>query len=365
MKFNVEKNNFLYGLQMVQSTVSIHSPTPILFNVLIEAEKNKLNLTATDSYVTLKCSVEADITQKGITTIPARRLFNIIRALPDQSIECTVDDDNTMEIKCAASTYKVLGLAADDFPVMDINKKARSFSIDQNTLKQMLVNTAYASSEEDTRQILNGVLLQLKDQKLTIVATDGRRLALVEQEAELPEAEEEKLVIPVKTVNELIRVLEDKGKVIITIQKKLVSFEINHIKIISKLIEGNYPNFRQVIPSQYEERLTVDRESFLLALRRVSLVTNEKFPSAQVSFTKNLMKIYAITPEIGEAYETVPIKYSGKEITMAFNPLYIIEPLKNLLTDEIYLELTDDLSPAIIKTTVPFLYVLMPLRTNE
>lgn len=364
MKFNISKEVFLKGLQMTQSIISAQSPIPILFNVLLTAEKKNLYLTATDMYISMRCTLEANIKKTGTSTIQAHRLFSIIRELPGGTIDVGIDEKNTAQIQCGSSSYKLFGLSADEFPPMPVLEKGHVFSLEQGAFKVMLQKASYAVSTDESRQILNGILVSFKDQKLSIIATDGRRLALVEQELEFPVEAQTDIVIPTKTVNELIKTLKDEGLLKAQIQSKLVSFETEDMRIVSKLIEGNYPNFQQVIPTSFEERVTVERETFLSALRRVALLTNEKFPSIKITFEKDQMQISATTPDVGEAHETVPIKYSGKKITSAFNPDFLMDPLRNLSSDEVSLELIDDLSPVVMKCDIPFLYVLMPLRMS-
>lgn len=365
MKLSISKDIFLKGLQMVQSVVNIHSPTPILYNVLLTADKKNLYLTVTDLNIYMRCTLDADIKKTGSTTISARRLFNIIRELPNENIDIEVDDKHTTFIQCGSSSYKIFGISPEEFPKIPTFDESKDLSQDQGTFKEMLKQIIYAVSTDESRQVLNGILLSCNNQKLTAVATDGRRLALIEQEVEVPFDSRTDVVIPAKTVNELIKTLNDEGALKIRIHPKMISFENENTMIISKLAEGNYPNYQQVIPNQYEERLTIERESLLSALRRVSLLTSEKFPSIQITLTKNQIKISATTPDIGEAHETVPVKYSGKQIKAAFNPAFFIEPLYNLTCDEVFIEFVDDMSPAVIKCDIPFLYVLMPLRMNE
>ncbi len=364
MKFTISKESILKGLQMVQSVISTHSTLPILYNVMIKIEKGVLSLVATDLSISMKCNIKINTQKNCASTFQARRLFNIIRELPDENIEIDIDDKDTAAIHCGASSYKILGLSADEFPPLPSFESAHSFSIEQVTFKEMLKKTVYATSTDESRQILNGILLSFKDQKLTMVATDGRRLALIEQEMEIPEDSQTDIIIPTKAVSELIKVLGDEGSLKIKTLTNLASFDIGEVLVITKLIDGNYPNFRQVIPGQCEERVTVDRESLIAALRRVALITNDKYPSIKVVFGKNQMNISAVTPDVGEAQESVPIKYTGKQIDMAFNPEFMIDPLRNLTSDEVGIELVDDLSPAIIKCDIPFLYVLMPLRLS-
>lgn len=364
MKFSITKESFLKGLQQIQSVISTHSTLAILFNVLLKAEKQKLSLMATDLAVSIRCNVEANIKKTGASTFPARRLLSIIRELPQEEAEIEVMDNNVASIQCGSSAYKIFGLAADEFPPLPTFNDSRSVTINQGTFKEMLKKTVYAASIDESRQILNGIMLGMRDQKMTMVATDGRRLALVEQEIELPPDTQNDLVIPTKTVNELIKVLGDEGMVKIQSLPNMVAFDLADVLITSKLIEGSYPNFKQVIPSQCEERIVLDRENLLAAIRRVALLTSEKNPSVKLTFAKNQVQIVVVTPDIGEAHESIPIKYTGKSIAMVFNPEYLMDPLRNLTSDEIAIELVDELSPAVIKCDIPFLYVLMPLRLN-
>lgn len=364
MKFGITKESFLKGLQQVQSVISAHSTLPILFNVLLKTEKQKLSLVATDLAVSMRCNVEANIKKTGASTFPARRLLSIVRELPQEEVEIEVMDNNVASIQCGSSAYKIFGLAADEFPPLPSFDDSRSITINQGTFKEMLKKTVYAASVDESRQILNGIMLGMREQKLTMVATDGRRLALVEQEIEVPPDAQSDLVIPTKTVNELIKVLGDEGTVKIQSLPNMVAFDMGDVLITSKLIEGSYPNFKQVIPSQCEERITMDRENLLAAIRRVALLTSEKNPSVKLTFAKNQVQIIVVTPDVGEAHESIPIKYTGKSIAMAFNPEYLMDPLRNLTGDEVAIELVDELSPAVIKCDIPFLYVLMPLRLN-
>ena len=186
----------------------------------------------------------------------------------------------------------------------------------------------------------------------------------VEQEMDMGESAEVDIVVPTKTVNELIKTLEEDGEAVIKTSSTQVAFEFGNIFVISKLIDGTYPNYRQVIPSQCEERIAVDREMFQSAIRRVSLMLDDQAASLKILITENRMELVTSSPEVGESHESVPVKYSGKDITIAFNPAFLSAPLKHLDSDEIFLELSDELSPGVIKTNVPFLYVIMPIRVS-
>ncbi|MBN1672205.1 MAG: DNA polymerase III subunit beta [Kiritimatiellae bacterium] len=365
MKLRVDRTAILEGLQMIQSVVSTRTTLPILSNVLLKAEEGKLWMTTTDLEVSVRCAVEANVSKAGGTTLPARRLFGIVRELPSDEIELETTEKDEASIQCGSSFFKIFGLSEDEFPPIPDFSGGNSYSVEQRVLREMLKMTAYAASTDETRYALNGVLFSFKGDKFTAVATDGRRLALVEQEVEFPPESEGEAIVPSKAINELLRTLNDaEGALKIHTTKNQIAFEFGDVLIVSKLIEGTYPNFRQVIPSQCEERVPMERETLLTAVRRVSLLASEKSNSVKLSFEKNHLKITAVTPDVGEAHETVPVKYAGKEIAVAFNPEFIMDPLRNIASDEVYLELTDELSPGVMKCEVPFLYVLMPMRVN-
>jgi DNA polymerase-3 subunit beta len=372
MKFTVSKDAILDGFQKVQSIVSTRTTLPILSNVLLQAEKDKLFLTTTDLEVSVRTRVAAKVPKGGATTLPARRIFSIFRELASTEIDVETDDKDVASVRSGSSFFKVIGISDDEFPPLPKFQGGKSFTLDQGIFKEMLRITSYAASTDETRYVLNGVLLSFKEEKLYAVATDGRRLAMVEQELEFPKGSEVDLVVPSKTVVELIKTLRDDGPLKIFATENQVAFEFasregvegDDMLIVSKLIEGTYPNFRQVIPSHCEERITIEREAFLNAVRRVALMTSDKSNSIKVSLTKNRLEVNAISPELGEAQEKLDVKYSGKEISIAFNPEFLLDPLRNLTTDEVYLEVTDELSPGVLKTSSPFRYVLMPMRMS-
>jgi DNA polymerase-3 subunit beta len=235
----------------------------------------------------------------------------------------------------------------------------------------MLKKTSFAISSDESRYVLNGLYFNFNDGKLIIVATDGRRLALVEEVTDFPEEAEGSFIVPTKTVNELGRLLQNKGALSIELSEGRVAFDLIQEEegnpvvtstIISKLIDGSYPNYKQVIPNEVEERIALGREELLQALKRVELMTTDKSGSAKLSFTENNLVISANTPDVGEARESIAINYQGKDLAVAFNPTYLMDPLKALDNDEVFLELTDELSPGVVKINDPFLYVIMPMR---
>lgn len=367
MKLAIIKDQMIHGLQAVQNVVSSRTTLPILSNVLLRAEQGRLQLTATDLDVTVSAGVEATVERMGAVTVPVKKLLGIARELAPGEMQVEVDDKNICTIRSASSFYKINGLGAEEFPPMPAFQQNKRITLPQERLKGMLKKTSFAISTDEARYVLNGILFSLKEQKVTLVATDGRRLALVDEETDLPPESQGEFIVPTKAVNELNRLLQTQGETDLHYSDNQASFTLKDEKgfsilIITKLVEGNYPNYRQVIPGESRERVTLVREELLQALRRAEVMTSEKSNSVKLHFTRNNLAITANTPEVGEARESVAINYKGKEIAVAFNPGYLMDPLKALDNDEVFLELTDELSPGLLKINGPFLYVLMPMR---
>ncbi len=369
MNLTITKEQILTGLQAVQNVVSTRTTLPILSNVLVRAEKDRVEFTATDLDVTVACSVEAKVKKLGNTTVPVKKLFGIVRELNGSEIDIEVDDKNICIIRSGPSYYKIHGLSADEFPPMPKFKDDKKVSLSQETVRAMMKKTSFAISTDESRYVLNGIYLSLKDHKMTMVATDGRRLALVDEEVDIAEKSSGEFIVPAKAVNELNRLLQEKGELEIKYGDNQASFALKDEKgfsilVITKLIEGNYPNYKQVIPTEMKERIALVREEFLQALRRAEIMTSEKANSVKLAFGKNNLAITANSPEVGEARESIAVNYKGKEMAIAFNPRYLIDALAALTEDEVFFELIDELSPGVLKINGPFLYVVMPMRLS-
>src|SRR5499425_266126 len=262
MNLTIAKDQIINGLQAVQNVVGSRTTLPILSNVLMRAEGEKLEFTATDLDVTIACSVEAKVKKPGASTVPVKKLFGIVRELANSEIDLEVDDKNVCSIRSGASFYKINGLSADEFPPLPKFKEDKKVVIPQETVRGMMKKTSFAISTDESRYVLNGIFMSLKDHKMTMVATDGRRLALVDEEVDVSEKSQGEFIVPAKAVNELNRLLQDKGEVEVRYADNQAAFSLKDEKggtilIISKLIEGNYPNYRQVIPAETKERVAL------------------------------------------------------------------------------------------------------------
>ncbi len=367
MKISVSKEDLLAGLQSVQNVVGNRSTLPILSNVLMVATENRIELRATDLELSIHARVSAKVEREGASTLPARRIFGLVREIEATEIEIEINDKEIATVQAAGASYKLHGIGAEEFPPEAKFKESGKIKFPQQKLREMLRKTAYAVSTDESRHTLNGINFIATSDQVTLVATDGRRLALVEEEIE--SGAKGQFIMPTKTVSELQRMLQAEGEVEVSISDTHAELKVSqekgeHIKIHTKLVEGNFPNYNQVIPSESKERISVVREELLHALRRADQITNDKANSVKLKFLDNSLSITANTPEVGSGNEKLAIQYSGPEIEVAFNPVYLMEPLKILEGEEIFIELTDSLSPGVIKSNTPFLYVLMPMRTN-
>ena len=365
MKFTISQEAFAEGLQNAVSAVNSRSTLPILTNVLIQASDGELILTATDLDFTVRTKAEAKVGKAGSTTLPARRLSTLVKDLPKTEIEVEVDGKSMATLKSGAGVYKIFGMPEAEFPGLPAFEGAVELKLKASDLKDGLRKTHYAISLDETRYVLNGIFFSFKGDKLTLVATDGRRLALAEvNDLEIPPSQEREFIVRTKAVTELMRALKDDGEVVVRISQNMVQFDCGPTTLISKLVEGNYPNYVQVIPTKVNERVTVERETLLNAVRRVSLLNTEKTASVRLNFTKGKIEITSNTPEVGEAREDMAVSYKGKDISIAFNPEFLMAPLRYLSEDEVHFELIDDISPGVLKINAPFVYVLMPMRVG-
>jgi DNA polymerase III subunit beta len=365
MKFRISKEAFQAGLRQVLNVVNSRVTLPILSNVLIEARGSELIFTTTDLDVGIVGRVDAEIDAEGAVTLPARKLATIVNELPAADVSVVVDSQNVAEIKCGPSRFKIMGLSADEFPPLPDLAEASEFTLTQPALRDGLKKTGYAISTDETRYVLNGIFHSFKDAKLTLVATDGRRLAMVDFDVEFPASQEVDFILPTKAVNEIQRLLGDQGEVRIRVTANQVMFELNKNVLFSKLVDGTYPNFRQVIPGPAKHRVTLDREPLLKTVQRVSLLASDKASSIKMSLSEDNIDLLASSADLGEAQESIAVKYSGKPMVLAFNPEYLMAPLRNLTTDEIHLDLIDEMNPGVVRINEPFLYVIMPMRVNQ
>ncbi len=363
MKFKAEKNTLMNGIQIVQNVISTKSALPILSNILIESQQNGLRLTATDLDIGISCVIPVDIQEVGAITIPAKRFNDIIKELPSDNVNITTKKNNLVVIETESCQFKIMGLAREEFPKLPEFKDKEVTKLEQAGLKQMLGLTSFAVSIDETRYILNGILFKINKNNLTLVATDGKRLAIMEKKLKQELDKEASFIIPLKTIHELNRNLKDEGELSLILGNNQVLFDLGNVIVISRLIEGEFPDYKQVVPAPSNNVMKTERDKFLLAVRRASLLSTPDYQAVKLELFKNKLVVSKSTPDIGESREELPVEYQGKELAIGFNPAYLIDVLKNLSIDSVELELTDSEKPGVIRTN-GYVYIVLPMRLS-
>lgn len=370
MKVKGSKGQISYGVGVVQNVVSMKASLPVLLNILMEVKNKKLFLTATDLEVTIKCSIPIEVEEEGGITIPAKLFTNIIKELPEKEVYIQTEPNNNIKIKCEKSTFNIFGLPLKEFPLPPNIEEKTSLTINANILKEMIIKTKFAISTDEGRFALNGVCLSIKENQVKMVATNGHRLAYIKENVPLTTKEEVSVIIPPKILNELIRLLPEEGeKVKVNIGKNYISFNISEdTSLTSRLIEGTFPNYEQVIPKETDKQIRVNTKSLFDATRRTSILIEEKSSLIKFQATKDNLTIIGSTPSYGEAREEVEIALKGEGIDIGFNVRYIMDVLRVIDTEEMVIELSNPASPVIIRPYSKdmkeknYLCVIMPVR---
>ena len=363
MKFKVEKDVLLGGIQIVQNVIIAKATLPILSNILIEAQQGNVRLTATDLDIGISCVIPVDTQEPGAITLPAKRFSDIIKELPVDSVSITTKKNNQVNIETDLCQFKIMGLAREEFPKLPEFKDKEVIKLDQVLLKQMLGLTSFAVSIDESRYILNGILFKINKNNLALVATDGKRLAIIEKKLNYTSEKDINIIIPIKTIHELSRNLKTDGELSLILGSNQALFDLGNVVVISRLIEGEFPDYKQVIPPVSENRMRIDREQFLLAVKRAALLSTPDYQAVKLEVFKNKLVVSKSTPDVGESREELAVAYQGKELAIGFNPAYLIDVLKNLSEETVDLELSDTEKPGVIRIN-GYVYIVLPMRLS-
>ena len=368
MKFVVEKNILFRSLSHVQSIVEKKNTLPILSNILLEAKDNSLVLSATDMDISITDKLNCNVIEKGSTTVSAHTLYDVIRKLADNNeVEFISNDGKIMTLRSGKSKFSLGCLPKEDFPIIQIGDLENEITINSKNFLKLINKTRFAVSNEETRYFLNGIYLHKIQREnkdfMSLVATDGHRLAKFDYGQVLNDIPG--VIIPKKTINELCKLLIDHQEDIkINLNSNKIVFFVGNSILISKLIDGNFPDYKRVIPNDNKNILKINRNIFSFAVDRVSTITNEKLPIIKFKLMKNLINLSSVNNENGMATEDVIAEYTGQEMDIGFNSKYILEMINNLEDEEILLSFKDSASPvtACEESNPNLIYVLMPMR---
>jgi DNA polymerase-3 subunit beta len=371
MHFTIEKEVFLRSLARVQGIVEKRNTIPILSNALIEAEEGSIKLTATDLEVGMQASYPATVTAQGRITVSAKKVYEIIKELPEREISFTAKENSWIEIRCGKSLFNIVGLSPEEFPYFPHPGEDNLVSLPGSKLKEMIEKTSFSISTDESKYNLNGIFFRTMEEKgrplLRLVATDGHRLALIQTEVSLPEIPElEKGVIfPRKGIFELKKMIDEgEGDLRFGFMDNNAVIRKDQTIIIMRLVDGDFPDYARVIPKNNDHVTLLNRESFLHALRRMAILSSEKSRGVKILVRPGTLEISSSNPEIGDAREDLEVDYQGPEISIGFNARYLMDILQNQQTKKIRMLIKDNLSPGLLmpEDDEDYLAVVMPMR---
>lgn len=367
MKFTITHEQLDAGVKAVNSAIQARPTLPVLANMLLEATGDGLRLSGTDLDIAVSTTVAASVDQEGAITLPARKLVELVRELPSSGIRFTTMGEQRVTIECGRSKFKLLGLPREEFPAFPQVSFANAGRTTARDLQKLVAHVAFAASTEESRPILNGVLWQLTEDRMRMVATNGHRLARMEIPISGAMAEPADLIVPPKALDQLRKLFAPDDEVEIAKSDNHLGFRSQSTVVYTRLIEGPYPNYEQVIPRDNDKVATADRAALMAAIRRVSIVASEQTHRIRCAFGDGICRLSGTTPDLGEASEELTITYEGEPLEIGFNATYLLEVLKYIPTDEVRLTF---MAPERAATAEPvgwddpasYLTLVMPLR---
>ena len=369
MEFTVRKFDLLQELTLIQGVVERKTTIPILANVLVRAELGELGISATDLEIGLKSVCPSKTTVPGTITLPAKRLYEIVRALPDKEIKFKRGEANWVSVTCGSSRFRIAGLPQEDFPVLAEPKTVLS-KIPADVLSKLISRTIFAISTEDSKYTLSGALLLLKPGSITMVATDGHRLAYVEKSETLEDVSEEiKVLVPKKAMSELVRMIAEStetDRIGFSRDDNHLFFDMGKRLLISRMLTGQFPNYEAVLPRNNDRVVTVNREEIAAAVKRVAILSDERSRTVKIALGNGAMEITASHSDLGEAHETMEVDYDKEDLQVGFNYQYLLDFLTTADEPDVSFEFKDSESAAQLRTQPPsdynYRYVVMPMR---
>lgn len=365
MKFTVSREDFLKPLQLVVGVVERRQTLPILSNVLIQLVDGRLSLTGTDLEVEIVGHLSlGGAAENGEITVPARKLMDICRSLPDGADITFSEEDGRVLVKSGRSRFTLSALPANEFPSVDDGPGKREFAIDQLELKQLIAHTSFAMAQQDVRYYLNGMLLEVGENRVRVVATDGHRLAMMDVPVPSLDGELTQAILPRKGVIELSRLLADEGSVTVVLGNNHIRVSTEEFRFTSKLVDGAYPDYDRVLPKGGDKQMIGNREELRNAFSRTAILSNEKYRGVRLLLSKGLLTLVANNPEQEEAQEDVTVNYTSEDLEVGFNVSYVIDVLNVLSGNEARFTLSDANSSALIEDPANenAVYVVMPMR---
>jgi DNA polymerase-3 subunit beta len=361
MKLIVSRTDLLTLINKIQGAVPLRPSSPILANVLIEAIDDQLIMTATDLMLCMRAFTSAKVVKEGAITLPARRLFQLVRELTTPQVEIDCPSPEVAFLNAGSSHFKLQGMHKNEYPTLPDLSEGLHLSLPHATLKEMLSKTLFSAAREEDQQLLNGVLFQQLQNTLTMIATDGKRLA--KSQSEGSSSASHSAVLPLKAAEETIKILETTdAPVKITLTQDKFAVETTSVTLITKLLIGKYPDVSRAIPEKNPNPIILHREELISLLRQVSLFTSEQNCAARFTFTPGALHLSAMSGEIGEGNVSMPVNYAGPKLEAAFNPHHFLDILKHSKDETVGFSLTDPYNPGLVTDSSSSLFMIMPMR---
>jgi DNA polymerase-3 subunit beta len=366
MKAVISKIDLVNLIGKIQSIVAAKPAIPILANVLLEAIDDQLIVSATDLTVSMRCYVEAKVVEEGAIALPARRFFQLVRELTSPQVKISAQTNEIAEITTGTSVFKINGMNKAEFPALPDLTGSPEVHLTSSALKEMFSKTAFSAARDDSRYMLNGVQVQIANQKLTFIGTDGKRLAKTFSNIAIDPTVTGTYVIPLKAVEEMVKMLDESdAQVQLSVAHDKISLENGPLTLITKLLSGQYPDVERVIPAKLNHSFFIHREELMSLLRQVSLFTSETSSSVRFTFETGQLHLAAMSSDIGEGRVSMPVDYAGSKLEIAFNPYFFLDILRHSKDETVRFGLNDAHNPGLITDSTQALYVIMPMRLND
>ncbi len=367
MNITIPRQDLLNTVNKVKTVVAAKSALPILSHLLLETVDDGLRVSATDLKVSIECTVGCTVNEAGSMTVSSQRLASILAELPDSDLTLALGENSVVGLQCGKIQTKLFSMTPDQFPPIRSFEGVEPLVFKQCVLKDLFNKTSFAICSDQARYNLTGLLFEISGGRLVVVATDGRRMSLAIEDEHISGDHETKVIIPNKMIHELERLLEGDDEVCVYIDESQAAFTFGSLRLVSALIEGNFPNYDMVVPKKHDKEVLVDTVSFTEAMRRTRTMTNDKFNSVRVVVTPGTIGFRVSTPEVGEYEEELPAEYDGENVEIAFNPDFLLDVLRHIDAERTCLVLRDASSPGLVKpyTEAPtdkYLNVVMPIR---
>jgi DNA polymerase III subunit beta len=373
MKFEISTQELNEIINKIQNVVPVKPSVPVFGYFLIEAKNQQLTLTAGDSTVGIRCNMEANISAEGAAVLPAKKLGQLIRELTTAVVEFSSTPQEVTTVVSGSSRFKLKGIKKNDYPTLPPIEEANTLTIEQAVLKDLFYRTSFAVSRDDNRYVLTGLSVEIGNGRIRCIGSDGKRLARMDQSiADLPPIHRQ-IIIPLKSVDEILKHLGDTGNLTLTLMEDKIALTIDHTFLVTKLLQGDFPDIQRVIPEHSEHTISLHREELLSLLRQVMLFTTDNHHSVRFIFTDGELMLTANTAEFGEGHVSMPVNYHGEKREVAFNPGFFIDILRRCKLETITIGLTDAYNPGIITDGEPDgplhqaapLFIIMPMRLSS